>query len=82
MLVLPHVTMEPLNVIKNKGIIKCNKRTVTYDARTAQCEDEIIKCKKNKGITECNKSTVTCDITITQCEDSTKKKKKKKKKKK
>ena len=78
MLVLPHVTMELLNVIKNKGIIKCDKRTVTYDVRTAQCEDEIIKCEKNKGIIECNKSIVTYDIGITQCEDGTIKCKKKK----
>ena len=26
MLVLPNVTMEPLNVIKNKGTIKCDKK--------------------------------------------------------
>ena len=25
---------------------KCEKRTVTYDVGTIQCEDETIKCKK------------------------------------
>jgi len=29
---------------KNKGTIKCDKRIVKYDIRTAQYEDEIIKC--------------------------------------
>ena len=36
--------MEPSNVRKNKGTTKCDKRTVTYDVETAQCEDITIKC--------------------------------------
>ena len=37
MLVLPNVTMEPSNVKKNnnKGIIKCDKSTVTCDVGAA-----------------------------------------------
>ena len=31
---------------KSKETIKCEKRIVTCDAGTAQCEDETIKCKK------------------------------------
>ena len=31
---------------KSKGTTKCEKRTVTYDVRTAQCEDETVKCEK------------------------------------
>ena len=40
--------MERLNVRKkkSKGTTKCEKTTVTYDVRTAQCEDEIVKCEK------------------------------------
>ena len=57
---------------KNEGIIEYDKRIVTCDVGTAQCEDETIKCeKKNKGITKCDKSTVTCDVGATQCEDGT-----------
>ena len=50
---------------KNKGITKCDKRTVTFDVGTTQCKNAIIKCKKkNKGTTKCDKSTVTCDVGI------------------
>ena len=31
---------------KNKGIIKCDERTVTCNVGIAQCEDETIKCEK------------------------------------
>ena len=31
---------------KSKGATKCEKRTVTYEVGTAQCEDEIVKCEK------------------------------------
>ena len=50
MLVLLNMTMEPLNVRKKKkGTTKSNKRIVTCDVGTAQCEDETVKCeKKNK----------------------------------
>ena len=34
---------------KKKGTTKCDKRTVTYDVGTAQCEDESVKREKNKG---------------------------------
>ena len=34
---LSNVIMEPLNVRKNKGITKCEKRTVKCDVRTTQC---------------------------------------------
>ena len=45
---------------KKKVPPKCDRRTVTYDVGTAQCDDEIDKCvKKIKGTTECDKSTVT-----------------------
>ena len=48
---------------KSKGTIKCEKRIVTYDVRTAQCEDGIVKCeKKRKGITKFEKRTVKCDV--------------------
>ena len=32
---------------KSKGTIECDKRTITYDVGTAQCEDDTIKCEKN-----------------------------------
>ena len=28
---------------KKKGIIECDKSTVTYDVGTTQCDDEIVK---------------------------------------
>ena len=50
---------------KSKGTTKCEKKAVTYDVRTAQCKDRIVKYKKkSKGITKCEKRTVTCDIGI------------------
>ena len=33
---------------KKKGNTKCDKRTVTCDVETAQCENGIIKYKKKK----------------------------------
>ena len=33
---------------KNKGIIECDKSTVTCDVGTAQYEDCTIKCEKKK----------------------------------
>ena len=30
---------------KNKGITKCDKRTITCDIGTTQCENETIKCE-------------------------------------
>ena len=48
MLELHNVRMEPSNVRKNKGTAKCEKRTVTYDVETAQCENGIVKCEEKK----------------------------------
>ena len=31
---------------KSKGTTKCEKIAVTYDVRTAQCKDRIVKYKK------------------------------------
>ena len=33
---------------KNKGTIKCDKSTVTYNVGAAQCDNETIKCEKKK----------------------------------
>ena len=33
---------------KNKGIIECDKSTITCDIGTAQYEDGTIKCEKKK----------------------------------
>ena len=64
--------LKPSNVRKNKGTIECNKRTVTYDIGTAQCEDRTVKCeKKSKGTTQCDKRIVICDVGTAQCEDET-----------
>ena len=57
--------MEPSNVRKKKEkeTTKCEKRTITFDVGTTQCEDETVKCeKKSKGTTKCEKITVTCDV--------------------
>ena len=57
---------------KSKGTIKCEKRIVTYDVRTAQCEDGIVKCeKKRKRITKFEKRTIKCDVGTAQCDDET-----------
>ena len=49
---------------------KCDKKTVTFNVGTAQCENETIKCeKKSKGTTKCEKITVTYDVGIAQCEN-------------
>ena len=49
MLELYNVRIELSNVRKkNKGTTKCDKRTVTYDVGTAQCEDDSLKREKNK----------------------------------
>ena len=67
---LTHVMLELHNVRmnrqmweKSKGTTKCEKRTITFDVGTAQCEDEIVKCdKKSKETTKYEKITVTCDV--------------------
>ena len=46
MLELHNVRMEPSNVGKNKGITKCEKRIITCDVGTAQCEDGTVKYDK------------------------------------
>jgi len=49
MLTLPKITIEQSNMRKKRrGTIECNKNMVTCDVSTAQCDDEIMKCKKNK----------------------------------
>ena len=48
MLVLHNVMMEPSNVTKKKGTTKCNKSIVKCDVKTAERENEIIKCEKKK----------------------------------
>ena len=46
---LHNAIMEPSNMKKkNKETTKCEKRIVKYDVRTAQCEDETVKCEKKK----------------------------------
>ena len=45
---MPNVTMEPLNVRKNKGIIECEKSKIICDVGNAQCEDGNVKCEKKK----------------------------------
>ena len=42
------VRMEPSNVRKKKEkeTTKCEKRTITFDVGTTQCEDETVKCEK------------------------------------
>ena len=65
MLELHNMRMEPLNVRKkSKETTQYDKRTVTCDIRTTQCEK-----KKSKGITKYEKKTVTCDVGTTQYED-------------
>ena len=36
-------------MLEKKKTNKCDKRTVTYDVRTAQYKNEIIKCEKKKS---------------------------------
>ena len=54
---------------EKKGTIKCDKRTVTCDIGSTQCED---------GTTECDKSTITYNVSTTQCKAGTIKCEKKK----
>ena len=42
------VIMEPLNVKKNKGTTKCEKRTIKCDIGTAQYEDRTVNCGKKE----------------------------------
>ena len=47
MLELYNVSMEPSNVRKkSNGTTTCEKNIITYNIRTAQCEDGTIKCEK------------------------------------
>ena len=46
MLVLPNVTIELSHVRKKKGTTKCDKRTITYNVKTSQCEDRTVECEK------------------------------------
>ena len=39
--------IEPSSVRKkSKETTKCEKKTITYNVGTIQCEDEIVKCEK------------------------------------
>ena len=63
MLELYNVRMKSLNVKKNKGTTKCDKRTVTSNVGTAQYEDGTVKYKKkNKETIKCDKRIITCDV--------------------
>ena len=65
MLVLPNITMEPLNLRKiNKWTTICEKRTVKCDIGIAQYDNRIIKCEKKKKGNHlmCEKKTVKCDV--------------------
>ena len=46
MLELHNARMKLSNVRKSKETTKCEKRTITFDIGTAQCEDETVKCEK------------------------------------
>ena len=46
MLVLLNVTMEPLNLKKNKGTTICDKRNVKFDIGIVQCDNGTIKFEK------------------------------------
>ena len=47
MLELHNVKMKPSNMRKkSKGTTKCEKRIVTHNIETAQCEDRTVKCEK------------------------------------
>ena len=48
MLELHNVRKKPLNVRKNKGIIECDKSTVTYNVCIVQYKNETVKCRKKK----------------------------------
>ena len=48
---------------KSKGTTKYGKRIVTCDVRTAQYENETIKCeKKKKRTANCDKRTIIYDV--------------------
>ena len=57
MLILPNMTIEPLNVRnkkKNKGTIEFGKSRVMCDVGIAYCDNRTIKCEKtNKGTIDC-----------------------------
>ena len=59
-----NVRMEQSNVKKKvREPLNVKKKIVTYDIRTAQCENRIVKCeKKVRETTKCEKRTVTCDV--------------------
>ena len=56
---------------KNKETTKCDKRIITRDVETIECEDRTIKWDKNKRTIKCVKRTIMCDIGTAQCEDGT-----------
>ena len=53
---------------KSEGTTKCEKKIVTCDIKTIQCNDGTIKCeKKIKKTTKCDKRTIICDVGTAQC---------------
>jgi len=40
-----YVTLEPSDVSKNRGTIKCNKNMTICDIGTAQCDNGTIRCE-------------------------------------
>ena len=65
MLELHNERMEPLDVKKKKGkgTTQREKKTVTCDIGTTQCEDRTVKFyKKSKGTIQYNKRTVICNV--------------------
>ena len=66
---------------KSKGTTKCEKRIVTHNIGTAQCEDKTVKYeKKNKGTTKCEKRIVKCEDETVKYEEKSKRTTKCKKK--
>ena len=51
---------------KSKGTTQCDKRTVTCNVETAQCEEKKVIEPPNV-----RKKTIICDVRTAQCEDGT-----------
>ena len=57
---------------KSRRTTECDKRIVTYDVGTAQCENETVKYeKKVREPPNVTKKTITCDVGTAQCENET-----------
>ena len=68
---------------EKKGIIECDKSTVTCNVGTTQYDDGIVKFekKKKKETTKCDNSIVKCEVGTAQCDDRTVKCEKKRRRK-